>query len=51
MSPATDINKKMTDTAEGKVTIGSSKTVDQVIVLKTKNKIYKLWADKYIVIE
>jgi hypothetical protein len=41
----------LTDTAEGKVTIGSSKTVDQVIVLKTKNKIYKLWADKDIVIE
>ena len=41
----------MTDTAKGKVTIGSSKTVDQVIVLKKKNKIYKLWADEDIVIE
>jgi hypothetical protein len=38
----------MSDPAEGKVNIGSSKTVDEVIVLKTKNKKYKLWADKDI---
>jgi hypothetical protein len=36
---------------EDKVVIGSSKTVDQVIVRQAKNKRYKLWEDEDIVKE
>jgi hypothetical protein len=35
--------------AEDKVVIGSSKTVDQVVVQQPKNKKYKLWEDEDIV--
>jgi hypothetical protein len=37
--------------AEDRVVIGSSKTVDQVIVQQAKNKKYKLWEDEDIVKE
>jgi hypothetical protein len=37
--------------AEDKVVIGSSKTVDQVIVQQARNKKYKLWEDEDIVKE
>jgi hypothetical protein len=37
--------------AEDKVVIGSSKTVDQVIVQQAKNRKYTLWEDEDIVKE